>query len=257
MRNAIIRILQALVIVAVASSFAHADNFIYFKKKAAAGGGYTEELFYNVDHTSGDNVAYTVNRTASVAGTFVGPPIVYVGATTPGTASSDGGDVLGIVNSASHRIEFPITGGDIFQTTQGMISFETYRTGTMQLNDLFGVTGGGGDANNEFKIYLVDVSGAVGFRYQGNSGNTVVTLSADNVTVNTWHTITVRWDTVANVTGIKIDDGSWSAGSGADIVPWATEPAVAVIGYSYNANGSTPRPVYFDTLKMWTTYDGS
>ncbi len=35
----IIRIAQALVIVAVASSFAHADEFMYFKKKAAAGGG--------------------------------------------------------------------------------------------------------------------------------------------------------------------------------------------------------------------------
>ena len=38
MRNAIIRILQAIVIVAVAASFANAQDFVYFKKKAAAGG---------------------------------------------------------------------------------------------------------------------------------------------------------------------------------------------------------------------------
>ncbi|MFZ3043673.1 MAG: hypothetical protein WA058_01005 [Minisyncoccia bacterium] len=38
MRSFLIRILQALVIVAVASSLARADNFMYFKKKAAAGG---------------------------------------------------------------------------------------------------------------------------------------------------------------------------------------------------------------------------
>lgn len=43
MRNALIRILQVLVIViAVASSFAHAGDFVYFKKKAitAAGGAW-------------------------------------------------------------------------------------------------------------------------------------------------------------------------------------------------------------------------
>ena len=40
MRNFLIRILQALLLLAVASSFAHAEGqFVYFKKKAAAGGG--------------------------------------------------------------------------------------------------------------------------------------------------------------------------------------------------------------------------
>jgi len=38
MRNAINRALQALVLLAVAVSFAQADNFMYFKKKAAGGG---------------------------------------------------------------------------------------------------------------------------------------------------------------------------------------------------------------------------
>lgn len=38
-RNVLIRIAQVVVLLAVASSFAQADNFMYFKKKAPAGGG--------------------------------------------------------------------------------------------------------------------------------------------------------------------------------------------------------------------------
>ena len=55
MWNALIRILQAVAILAVVSSFAHADGqqFVHFKKKAAGGAGGCTSQTYDVQNTGG------------------------------------------------------------------------------------------------------------------------------------------------------------------------------------------------------------
>ncbi len=52
MRNLIFRVLQAVVILAVASSFSHADNFMYFKKKAAGGSTTYSDTFTDTNGTA-------------------------------------------------------------------------------------------------------------------------------------------------------------------------------------------------------------
>lgn len=68
-RNWLIRILQALVLVAVASSFAYAEDFMYFKKKAAAGGGGGgPDVYYYSGGNDGASVVTTDPHTSTYTG---------------------------------------------------------------------------------------------------------------------------------------------------------------------------------------------
>jgi hypothetical protein len=83
MRNTLICTLQALVLVAVASSFAQADNFMYFKKKAAAAGGGEGQSISHVDTQ------------------YVGPGAAVSAVVTKPTGTAEGDMLIAVVYKES------------------------------------------------------------------------------------------------------------------------------------------------------------
>jgi hypothetical protein len=219
----------------------------------AAAPAYTEELFYNADHATNTETAYTVNRTSSAAGTEGVTITQPVGATDPGTASADGGNVIKI-GSWSARITFAVTAKDIFDSAQGLVSLEYYNAASTGTNELFRVY-----VDSDEKLLMsVTAANTLYCRHDSPGGGGTIAQKTSTATFadSTWVTLQCRWDAAADTISVKVGSNAWEDSTGnTNMTAFTTEPATISIGT--DDNGFANVPGYIDGFKIWTTYDGS
>lgn len=215
----------------------------------AAAPAYTEEFFYNADHATNTETAYTVNRTSSIAGSEGSTITQPVGATDPGTASSDGGNVIKLNASGAH-IEFAVTAGDIVGSAAGLVSFEYY-AGSSGTNEVITIYAG---SWNKIEIKTL-ANNTIYFKYNGDDTECIKTSTA-TFTDNTWTTLQFRWSIASGACGVKVGSNDWENTTGQTLRVMTSEPTMVYIGND-GWNGIADTPMYLDAIKIWKTYDGS
>ncbi|MCK9361700.1 hypothetical protein M0Q28_05785 [Patescibacteria group bacterium] len=178
MRNAIYRILQGIILLAVASSFAQADDFMYFKKKAAGGGGAAPPTYLaseSFDNSVGYDRAWTV-----VGGT---PDPDYTDNVLEGTQSLE----MAVKTDAETKelyTAFTPTDGQA-QEIYFLIKYPYIGTTTTDYT-VFDLKDAGG--NNVSRAYVSRGGGTAKFKITsvgGTAGTTVGTIT-DNVVYHVW-----------------------------------------------------------------------
>jgi len=223
MRTTLIRILQALVVVAVAVSFANADDVMYVKKKAAAGGGAScspttgdifTEGFENLTGSSGyesnagtwTQTGATLDNQATLSGT---PPSNSCTKglsfnTTNAVSRSQWNKGSAIDNTKNVDYVFDImvqTGTSLtdFTSTELLLSSATAALGSAP--GIVKLTRWSPDGGSQYTIRCSD---AVGTNY-----STRVLLALD-----TWYTVTMHIDTTAANSYCKVEGGGSSTCTG-------------------------------------------
>jgi hypothetical protein len=225
---------------------------------AAAASAYTEEFFWNGDHPDGADHAYIANRTATMepadpAGLHFHGTSQPAGATDPGTSSADGGKVLKI-DSWSARLNAPITTKDIFDSAQGLVSLEYYNAASTGSNELFRVFV---DASNKLLINVTSAN-TLHIRHDSPGGGGVIAEKTSTATFSDgeWVTLQARWDAATDTVSVKVGTNAWEDSTGnTNMSAFSSEPGLISIGT--DDNGFTDVPGYIDSIKIWTTYDGS
>lgn len=181
-RNLLIRILSGIVLVAVASSFAHADNFMYFKKKAAAAGGgstYPDILFYwGCESTTAEYSAGDASATAH--GTT---PTISNAQAAVGTNSCS--------LPANTYYDFTLNNDDIMDTDSGKIGFYVYCTTQGGNSSLIDARY---DANNRVTLRIWDADQLYIGYIAGASGPDFVATSAGTWGASAWYFVEYSWN---------------------------------------------------------------
>lgn len=180
---------------------------------------------------------------------------------TTGTASSaavinsdlysDGANSLDCPTSTDY-LSYSISSGDIFSQTAGTITFRlyitTFKNGAILFRNYI-------DADNRFQISLSGTDDATGrectILWRGNATSVSAATTAANMAVNTWYTVTGKYQSTGNPNlSIQID-ATTAATSNTDPTAFVGTPATVVIG---EAGGITGSDFHVDDLKITNAY---
>jgi len=203
----------------------------------------TSELYYDVDHTSGDTYACISGGTQQ--GTWSGASASSAqNNTTDGTYSI-------LLDSSADDIRFTITGGDIYSSTAGYVSMMVYCDTHLDAGQTVWMAYIDGNDSTELRIN----AGIPQFRHKSTSGGSESVTSANTISDDTWTQIQFRWNTTGDTMGVKVGSNAWED-EGDTIDPMASEPSSMSIGNDGFGQGIGDT-IYIDDFQIWTTYDQS
>ena len=250
MRNFLIRILRALVIVAVAASFAHADDFMYFKKKAAAGGGglSISVLTSGLTTTNPDNTASITPASGSVV--YVAVAVAYNAAVNNIGVTVSG---CGLTWVALDNVVYNPGGRRFIHVSKGTGSpsagvltiTATSSAGTYQetMYSVVQVTGADGTTPNDAPVKPTSIATGTTLSTPDvgtpGSGDAVfVMLGMENATNNIALTGSINQLTkIENGGNIRSFIVGYEAGASPDETPgatWSTNASAGAIGFIIN-----------------------
>ena len=241
MRNAIIRILQALVIVAVASSLAHAEGeFVHFKKKAAAGGGScdtcTGTLLFSSHFENNDDIT---QGTPCGCNTNADITWALTNATYSSVQKSDGTySLLKDSNTDSAEITVDSPGS----THDGSMSFDVYVSTWANNEPLLSLYVN----DNNYINVMTSTPDKVILYYKGT--NVAVSTAGVVLSTGAWHNIVASWLFSTNTNSLKLTlDGGAPDYKTAWIEPLVGSPILKT-GYGTNAQ------YYLDNVVLKSVY---
>lgn len=211
MRNFLIRILQALLLLAVASSFAHADNFMYFKKKAAGGASCSpttgDELTEGFESLSGSS-GYEANvGTWTQTGSTIDNQATLAG--SPPSNSCTKGINFSVVDAAAAKSVWD-RGSTLARATTTDIVFDLYITSITFDDDfenshifLWANNATGGSALGKIQLYRTGAT--YNLRARNSDDSSTATLVP--VSTETWYTVTIHFESTTSEAYFQVVGG--------------------------------------------------
>jgi hypothetical protein len=211
--------------------------------------GSTYLFRYNVDHSSGNNYAYTANGSGSVAG------VPGANAVTYETTQSHYGTYSYLANANYERIYWGSGVSSYVDDQEGSVELWVYvdAAGFTNTNGLFAIFLSTAAGDNMIRSYI-DGSGHVYLRHEGDNHVVTLTTSA-TLSTQTWQRIRYRWSVINNKIGVQIGGGNWEDDADADPVSaFASDPDMIELGPgSYNVTATDG--VYADDFEIIGTYN--
>jgi hypothetical protein len=198
------------------------DNFVYFS-----------------DYSGDTDKACKTGGTA-IDGTISAGEVV-AGGTDPGTASPTSAGNVVKLNATNDYIRWPITSGDIGNSSEGKLCFDVYvslSTGNCTWYPQYY------NGTNNILVTF-NATNTIGLTHVGN-GTSVSMTSTATFTDATWTNVCIRWSVTNNKTSIKIGAGDWEDDADADsVTAFATESSYVYVGYG---TIPTDHVLYVDNL---------
>lgn len=213
----------------------------------------TYEMFYNCDYPSQTTYAYGPHGVGSITGTLAGTgAAVNTPASYSIADSPDGGNVFAAPSGADFdaRISFPITSSH-FTSSVGYISLYYYKTTINAFSCIAEFYAG---ETSELGIKQ-EADGTVSVRFKGSNANVAAPVSTATIPAATWTQIQVRWSVPLDTVGVKVGTAAWVDSTSNSISTFTTEPTSLSINNT--GDGNVPRPVFWDAIKIWKTYDAT
>ena len=214
----------------------------------AMGASGTYNVWANNDY-SGDTDQACVNSGAStVQGTVTGATIDTW--TNHSVAQPTGGGTYGVkIDASDEFVSYPITAGDLINTSEGTLVVQVYLAASTGNNTFFTADG---DADNNL-VATINSLGQIKFVHEGNNSNVDMT-GGDSIPDTTWTVIKVAWSVTSNEISVKVGANAWDVDADASAVTALATAATTL----YEGDGVRGQAgidaVYYDNFRVSETY---
>lgn len=190
----------------------------------------TYKFWYNGDHPSGTNYAYSDSGSGSEAGSITGSSVSNDSVT---------------VDTAGENITWSTTSNDLVSGTKGTVFFSVYVSdeGNADLgsNALLEVYL---DSLNYLRIYSADASNNITALHRGNDGSLpTIGTSFASLGIGAWYRVGYSWQTGADTNGEHaiilqtgdeaLNDWSEATTESEDLDDWSGSPTSLTVGQSH------------------------
>lgn len=148
-------------------------------------------------------------------------------------------------------LEWPVTAGDIINTSEGSVILYVYPDTSGDPTTLFETYKNG----NNLLYLLYQADNTIRFIHNGNINEVIVT-STDTVTDDAWNKVQVEWSVTGNIIRVKVNDGDWKNDEDATTVT-AFGIAADVLDLSEKNTQGVGSASFIDDFRLWKSYNQS